>query len=169
MPSSRGGGAVSPGDYRTAAARIRQEVPALDAVAARAKGAWAGVAGAEDDYLVDAAALNLHGFYAGLERVFVAVAGRVDGSLPGGANWRQELLQQMAAEILGVRPAVLDSELAARLEPYHGFRHVVRNVYAQKLDRQRVGALVADLPCVWAAVSACLTDFADALEAIAGD
>ena len=160
---------MSPGDYGTAAARIRQEVAALDAVAARAEGAWAGVSGAEDDYLVDAAALNLHGFYAGLERVFVVVAGRVDGSLPGGASWRQELLAQMSAEIPGVRPAVLDSKLAARLEPYRGFRHVVRKAYAQKLDAGRVGDLVADLPDLWAAASARLTDFADALEAIAGD
>ena len=160
---------MSPGDYRAAAARIRQEVPALDAVAARAEGAWAGASGAEDDYLVDAAAPNLHGFYAGLERVFVVVAGRVDGSLPQGPNWHQELLQQMAADIPDVRPAVLDADLAVRLDEYRGFRHVVRNVYAQKLDAGRVGDLVADLPCVWAAASACLTAFADALEAIAGD
>ena len=160
---------MSPGDYRTAAARIRQEVPALDAVAARAEGAWAGVSGAEDDYLVDAAALNLHGFYAGLERMFVAVAGRVDGSLPQGPNWHQELLQQMAADIPDVRPAVLDADLAVRLDEYRGFRHVVRNVYAQRLDPLRVGALVADLPGVWAAVEERLNAFADALEAIARD
>jgi hypothetical protein len=160
---------VSPGDCRTAAARIRQEVPALDAVAARAEGAWAEATGAEDDYLADAAALNLHGFYAGLERVFVVAAERVDGSLPGGTNWHQELLWQMASEITEARPAVLDADLAARLDDFHGFRHVVRNVYLQRLDDARVGALIADLPGVWEAVSARLTNFADALEAMARD
>jgi hypothetical protein len=160
---------VSPGDYRAAAARIRRELPVLGEVVARAQGAWAEATGGPDDFLVDAAALNLHGFYAGLERVFVLVAERVDASLPGGANWHQELLQQMATEILGVRPAVLESGLAAQPEPYRGFRHVVRNVYAQRLDPQRIGALVADLPALWAAVAERLSDFADALETIAHD
>ena len=105
---------MSAGDYRAAAARIRQEVPALDAVAARAEGAWAGATGADNDYRVDAAALNLYGFYAGLERVFVVVAERVDASLPQGANWHPELLQQMATAIPEVRPAVLDADLASR-------------------------------------------------------
>jgi hypothetical protein len=160
---------VSPGDYRAAAARIRQELPVLGEVVGRAQGAWAEATGAADDYLVDATALNLHGLYAGLERVFVLVAERVDASLPGGANWHQELLQQMSTEIPGVRPAVLDAGLAARLEPYRGFRHVVRNVYAQRLDPRRVGALVADLPDLWPAVEERLAGFADALEAIARD
>lgn len=160
---------MSPGDLRAAAARIRQELPALGAVASRAAGAWAGATGAEDDYLVDAAALNVHGFYAGLERVFVVIAERVDGSVPQGANWHQELLRQMAAELPGTRPAVLDAGTAARLEEYRGFRHVVRNVYAQKLDPGRVGVLVAELPAVWADVAERLAAFADALDAIARD
>jgi hypothetical protein len=158
---------VSAGDLRAAAARIRQEVLMLDAVAARAQQAWQGATGADDDFLVDATALNLHGFYAGLERVFVVVAERVDASVPQGANWHQELLQQMAAELPGSRPAVLDADLAARLEEFRGFRHVVRNVYAQRLDPARIGALVTRLPGVWAAVSARLEEFADALDEIA--
>ncbi len=105
-------------------------------MAARAAAIWAGATGGADDYRVDAAALNLHGFYAGLERVFVVIAERVDGSVPGGANWHQELLRQMAVELPGVRPAVLTPELAARLEPFRGFRHVVRNVYARLLTRR---------------------------------
>jgi len=160
---------VSSGDYRAAAARIRQELPVLGVVASRAIGAWAAVTGGDDDYLVDAAALNLHGFYAGLERVFTVVAERVDGSVPRGANRHQELLRQMAVELTGTRPAVLDAALSARLEDYRGFRHVVRNAYAQKLDPQRIGALVADLPDLWTTIKEQLTDFADVLEAIAGD
>jgi hypothetical protein len=160
---------VSPGDLRAAAARIRQAVPVLDAVVARTLGAYAGVTGADVDFLLDATALNLHGFYAGLERVFVVVAERVDGSLPRAANWHQELLQQMAVELPCTRPAVLDAALAVELEDFRGFRHVVRNVYAQRLDPVRIGALVARLPAVWAEVEARLGAFADALDAIAGD
>lgn len=65
---------MSNGDYRAVAGRIKQELAALESVAARAGGAWAKATLSPDDYYVDAAALNLHGFYAGLERVFLIVA-----------------------------------------------------------------------------------------------
>jgi len=157
---------VSAGDYRAVALRIRQELVALQAVSHRARGAWAEATGGGADYHVDATALNLHGFYAGLERLFVIVAERIDESLPTGANWHQELLQQMSAELPGVRPAVVSSTLAADLERFRGFRHVVRNVYAHVLDPRRIGELMEALPGTLAAVHSQLADFADALEAI---
>lgn len=49
-----------------------------------------------DDYYLDSVALNLHGFYSGLERVFEKVASTIDGSVPSAANWHRELLNQMA-------------------------------------------------------------------------
>lgn len=158
---------MSNGDYRTVAARIRQELTALEAVAERADGAWAEAALSAGGYNVDAAALNLHGFYAGLEHVFLVVAERIDGSLPSGAAWHQELLRQMAAELPGVRPAVISEQLATELDRYRGFRHVVRNVYAYVLDPRRVGELVEDLSPTLARLRTELTGFADVLDEIA--
>ncbi len=158
---------MSPGDYRVVAVRIRQELVALEEVTDRALGAWAGATGGTHDYHVDAAALSLHGFYAGLERVFVIVAERVDESMPSGANWHQDLLQQVSAELPGVRPAVISRPLADDLERFRGFRHVVRNVYAHVLDPRRIGELMDALPTAFAAARSQLADFADALEAIA--
>jgi len=158
---------VSAGDYRAVAVRIRQELVALQDVTTRACGAWAEATGEDDDYHVDATALNLHGFYAGLERLFVIVAERIDESVPTGANWHQELLQQMSAELPGIRPAVVSSSLAAELERFRGFRHVVRNVYAYVLDPRRVSELMDVLPSTFAAARSQLADLADALEAIA--
>jgi hypothetical protein len=87
--------------------------------------------------------------------------------MPTGANWHQELLQQMSAELPGVRPTVISSSLAADLERFRGFRHVVRNVYAYVLDPRRIGELMDVLPGTFAAARSQLADFADALEAIA--
>ncbi len=120
-----------------------------------------------DDLFVDAAALNIHGFYAGLERIFTVVAQRIDASLPGGPNWRQDLLRQMTAEMPGVRAAVLAPDLFPTLDRYRGFRHVVRNVYACVLDPRLVAVLVDDLPETSERVRMQLAAFADALEAIA--
>ena len=38
----------------------------------------------DQDLYIDAAALNLHDFYAGLERIFHQIATTVDGNLPNG-------------------------------------------------------------------------------------
>jgi len=158
---------VSSGDYRAVAGRIRQELTALEAVAARAGGAWAEAARSPGGYNVDAAALNLHGFYAGLERVFLIVAERIDQSAPSGASWRQELLLQMAVELPDVRPAVISADLVDELDRYRGFRHVVRSVYAHVLDARRVGELVESLPSMLRRLRAELTAFAEALDEIA--
>lgn len=158
---------MSAGEYRSTAARIRQELPELDRVAERALRAWELTSGDADDLHVDATALNIHGFYAGLEHIFVVIAEMVDGSLPTGASWHQDLLRQMTAEIAGVRAAVLSSDLFPLLDRYRGFRHVVRNVYAYMLDPKLVGALVDDLPEASRRVHEQLQRFADELDAIA--
>ena len=91
---------------------------------------------------MDSVALNLHGFYSGLERIFEKIAASVDGSIPEGANWHQELLHQMSMEIDGIRPAVISSEVKENLEEYRGFRHVVRNVYTYYLNPEKIKPLV---------------------------
>ncbi len=153
--------------YRSVAARIRQEVPELDRVVSRAVRAWASASGDPEDLLVDATALNVHSFYAGLERIFTLVAERIDASLPSGPNWHQDLLRQMTTQLPGVREAVLTQDLFPALDRYRGFRHVVRNVYAYVLDPRLVAVLVDDLPETSERVREQLEAFADALEAIA--
>lgn len=96
---------------RAIAGRIRLELAELARVAERACRIWAEVRPSPDDFLVDAVALNLHSFYAGLEHIFELVADRVDHALPSGPSWHQELLRQMAAELPGVRPAAVTVDL----------------------------------------------------------
>ena len=94
--------------YVTVAGRIRREVDRVETVVDRAQAIWMEAEPVEEqDYHVDAVALNLHGFYAGLERIFKTIATRIDQSMPEGGNWHQELLEQMNTELPGVRPAVL--------------------------------------------------------------
>jgi hypothetical protein len=153
------------GRYRAVAGRIRQELPALERVAQRAESSL-GDARHGDDRYVDAAALNLHAFYSGVERLFGLVARQVDESIPEGANWHSDLLRQMAAPIAGVRPPVLTADLQTRLDRYRGFRHVVRNVYTYNLDTALVGLLVDELPETRRALAIELTTFADFLDAV---
>jgi hypothetical protein len=158
---------MSAAEYRSTAARVRQELPDLDRAAQRALQAWSLASRSTDDLYVDAAALNIHGFYAGLERVFVFIGERIDGSLPSGPTWHQDLLRQMTAELPRVRAAVVDADLFPALDRYRGFRHVVRNVYAYALDPKLVGTLVNDLAQTAKRVHTGLQRFANELETIA--
>ena len=155
------------GIYRTIAGRIRAESQDLARVVERTDRIWQQALTSSDDYYVDATALNLHGFYAGLERLLEIIADGVDQAKPGGAHWHDELLRQMAAEIPGVRPPVLSQETRERLDRYRGFRHVVRNVYTYNLDPEQIGVLVKQLAPTMARVAHELTAFAEFLEQVA--
>ena len=113
---------------------------------------------------MDSVALNLHGFYAGLERVFEMVAAGIDGNAPRGENWHQMLLEQMTAEVSSVRPALISRETRQMLDEYRGFRHVVRNVYAFRFDLDKIRKLVQGTLAVFSQVRAELLAFAGFLE-----
>lgn len=125
--------------------RIRDELSELAMVVDRAEQGWRRAKTQHDDFYLDGVALNLHGFYSGLEHVFEKIASLVDESIPTGANWHQELLRQMNIEVPGVRPAVISAELRTGLEEYRGFRHIVRNVYTYQLNPEKLERLITML------------------------
>lgn len=146
------------------AIRIRDELVDLERVIERITEGWRRSKRSADDYYIDGVALNLHGLYAGLERIFELIAVDVDGRVPQGENWHQTLLEQMAVEIPRVRPAVISLAVRQRLDEYRGFRHVVRNVYTFKFDPTRMAKLVKVSPNLLAQVRAELLAFAEFLE-----
>ena len=152
--------------YRLVAARLRTELPSLEQLVARANTALERAARQpqDQDYFLAAAALDLHGFYTGLERLFELIAEDVDRAHPGGSHWHRDLLAQMALEIERVRPGVLAPETSAALTDYLDFRHIVRNVYTFNLRPERVAELVRDLRPTFELVRRDLTAFARFLE-----
>jgi uncharacterized protein YutE (UPF0331/DUF86 family) len=129
----------------------------------------ARVATEDQDLYLDSAALNLHDFYSGIERIFVHIASTIDRVVPTGNHWHQELLHQMRTDASGVRPAVLSGQAVECLKEYLGFRHVVRNVYTFKFDAERVAVLVDRLHACFERVDKELKVFADRLDAIGGE
>jgi hypothetical protein len=146
------------------AERVRDELVELERVIQRIQEGWRRARRFSDDFYLDSVALNLHGFYAGLERLFELIATVIDGRKPGGANWHQLLLQQMAAEIPGVRPAVISEKTLEILDEYRGFRHIVRNVYTFKFDPDKMQGLVTKAPGAYTRICAELRAFTDFLE-----
>jgi hypothetical protein len=52
----------------------------------------------------------------------------------------------MTKEIPGIHPAVISTETGTRLDEYHRFRYVVRNVYTHRCDPAKLGKLVNSAP-----------------------
>ena len=154
--------------YHLLARRIRAEINEVERTVRRAERAWQGAGSiqADQDMYVDSAALNLHSFYSGLERLFEFIAHQLDGGPPKGEAWHRELLRQMTMEVTGMRPLVISTETAERLDEYRRFRHVIRNVYAEHLDPERVGKLVKGLAELWERIKSELTQFAGFLESV---
>ncbi len=96
---------------------------------------------------------------AGIERVLEKIAYAVEGSLPQGVNWHQELLDQMALEIPNVRPAVISSKTREQLDPCRGFRHVVRNVYTYHISPDKMKPLAKGIRPVFKQVEKELAAF----------
>lgn len=132
-------------EYAVLAARVHEELMDLERVINRAEELWRKSEQSGDDGYLDGVALNLHGFYAGVERLFEDIARNLDETIPAGAEWHRALLLQMSASIADLRPAVIRRETRFCLDEYRGFRHVVRNVYAFNLHSPRVRELTAGL------------------------
>ncbi len=155
--------------YALVSGRIRADIVDLDRVVERAIQAMqhSSTRPSEQSFLVDAAALNLHDFYAGLERLFQHIALNVDRVVPEGRDWHRELLRQMSAEAPGIRPPVLSPEASRALDEYLRFRHIVRHVYAFEFDADRVWRLVERVGDCHARARADLLAFSDYLESLA--
>ncbi|HJW83856.1 MAG TPA: antitoxin [Anaerolineae bacterium] len=154
--------------YRLLALRVRKELDELERSVGRTQRAWQAArhVQSDQDMYVDSAALNLHGFYSGLERQFEYIAYQLDGGPPKGDAWHRDLLRQMTIEVPGIRPAVIAVETARQLDEFRRFRHVVRNVYAEYLEPGRIGDLAGKLPAVWNQLRSELEAFATFLEGV---
>jgi hypothetical protein len=81
-----------------------------------------------------AVASMLHEFYNGVERILERIAVGLGEGVPQGSYGHADLLVQMATAREGVRPAVVDEALRARLKDYLDFRRFFRHAYGYTLE-----------------------------------
>ncbi len=87
------------------------------------------------------------------------MARTLEKDVPRGSGRHQDLLLQMAAEIVAIRPPVIKAETRNCLDKYRGFRHVVRNVYTFNLQMSRLHELTKGLRNCFGLVKRDLDDF----------
>jgi hypothetical protein len=154
--------------YSEIVERIQLQLSDLDRLVKRALLSWTHAKESPDQQslYLDAVALNLHGFYSGIERLFELIARHVDVMPPEGEKWHYNLLKQMTEDKKDIRPAVINHEILSLLDEFRRFRHLVRNVYTFNLDPEKVEKLISSLPDLWLQVKAELKAFSDFLSEI---
>ena len=152
--------------YRLFSTRIAAELAEIRRASQKALEACraAQSVGPNQRFLIDAAALNLHTFYGGVERIFEFVAREIDGSLPGGPSSHRDLLSQMSMDVPGGRPAVIGPTTRASLEEFPHFRHLVRNLYTWDFVPAKINDLAEQLPGAMDSLEADLTGFREFLD-----
>jgi hypothetical protein len=108
-------------------------------------------------------AVNLHGWYTAFESGLERVARLLDQSVPTGAAWHVDLIEQMRLDIPAVRAALVPAGAVGALHELRRFRHFFRNAYVLDLDPVKVRARVRDLESVAASVLEALDRFAGEL------
>jgi hypothetical protein len=83
-------------------------------------------------------AVEVHRYYTAFEVIAERVAKALDGVMPSGPRWHEELLSQIRRDIAGVRPALIDAETHVELTRLLSFRHFFRHAYSVELDWTRL-------------------------------
>ena len=112
-----------------------------------------------DIIIVPALAGYISDFYNGCERISERVAIMLDGRLPNGENWHQQLLEQMAEPGGCKRPPLWQGALLLQLNDYRSFRHVERHRYRIELQKDRVFALAEDTLAVFERIQTAVEHF----------
>jgi len=89
-----------------------------------------------------ALALLLAEIYAGAENLMLRIAKSLGEAIPSGKAWHKELLEQLSADVPGLRPALFKQDIVAELDEFRRFRHVVHHLYASMYDWQQINRLL---------------------------
>jgi len=156
--------------YQKIAARIRAEIADLERVVNRIAYVWPHTAQATADQNVylESVALNLHGFYSGLEKLFELIAKHIDQNSPQGEMWHRDLLR-LISQPTAIRPDVISPTHIAQLDEFRRFRHIVRNVYSTNLQADKMVGLISTLPQLWGSLKVELLAFADFLDRLTNE
>jgi len=153
-------------EYKELAIRIQTELSNIEIAVNRALELGKKARTSGDEGYWDGVALNLHGYYSGIEHIFEDIARTIDENIPSGANWHADLLIQMSIEIKKRRPSVITQLTKITLDEFRGLRHIIRNIYAFNLLPSRLNELLTKLPKSFDSVKKDLFDFAKFLESV---
>jgi len=99
---------------------------------------------ANDKYVIETIAYQLHNLYCAYEDLFKIVAKTFENNITDEAKFHIELLKRMAISIEGVRPGLISEESFKLLDTLRSFRHFFRHAYSYELDERKVKIVLED-------------------------
>lgn len=111
----------------------------------------------------EAAAYELARFYTVLDKSFERVCLAFENHFDKRHDYHERLLQRMALDLPGIRPAFFPAAELATLRDLNGFRHVVRHAYDLTLRASPLTELAADAGRIAADFPVWSTEFAAAV------
>ncbi|RKU33671.1 hypothetical protein C6496_21410 [Candidatus Poribacteria bacterium] len=114
------------------------------------------------EFIENTIATDLADVYKGIERIFERIAREVDRHIPTGEEWHKNLLVQMT-EQRPERVPVISEQTFLRLEELLKFRHVVNNIYGEKLIYEKTEPHAKSIDALFANVSQDLGTFTNSL------
>jgi len=112
---------------------------------------------------LEACAYEMNRFYTVLERMLERICQAFENHFEKSGNYHEKLLQRLALDLPGLRPAFLPADAMADLVELRRFRHLVRHAYDLNLRADRLGELVDMAKRASAAVPAWCDGFAAAV------
>ena len=85
-----------------------------------------------------AAGAFLASFYNGVENILKRISVFNGQPIPSSPTWHFELFDRFVESSKSGLPVLFDDELAAVMDPYRRFRHIVRTTYGIELDWDKV-------------------------------
>jgi hypothetical protein len=76
-----------------------------------------------------ALAFEVERYYTAVETLLTRVLRTIDGDVPTGAGWHQEILRGASVSLEGLRPAIVPQEIVADMRELLKFRHLARHGY----------------------------------------
>ncbi len=119
-------------------AELEADLATVEAVAEKyglVKAKLAQIEPDEFDHI--ALAYTIASLYSAMENYFFRVAKAFENRLDA-SRWHRHLLERMAIEVPGVRPAVLTAEERDRIDELRAFRHVFRHLYHRTIDVEKL-------------------------------
>jgi hypothetical protein len=152
-------------------AELDGDATELERVLANNRRAWERIQGGASDTLDwGSLAFTLHTAYGVLENYFLRISKYFENSLPP-KFWHKALVEKMALDIPGLRPALLaDPEGKRMVLELLKFRDRIRNLYGEDIDPGKTreiqgiaGSFFADFPAIHETFATRLRKIAEAL------
>jgi len=124
------------------ATELEDDLRALDRLASAIREMLARSQDVKQEWLrVRALSFEIERWYTAVEATLERCVRILDGSIPEGRSWHDELLRAAGLAIAGFRPALVSQRAVESLREVMRFRHFARHGYDREPDANRVDEL----------------------------